>query len=76
MRLRTLSVLGVGVVLAASACNPGTSTPAPTAAGPAQSTAAGTPPAGSAGAGKTITIGTELPMSGGEVANGVPTPTA
>jgi branched-chain amino acid transport system substrate-binding protein len=73
MRLRTLSVLGAGVVLAASACSPGTSTPAPTS--PAVGTpAAGTPAAGSpAAGGKTIKIGTELPMSGGEVANGVPT---
>ncbi|HEY7024888.1 MAG TPA: branched-chain amino acid ABC transporter substrate-binding protein [Candidatus Limnocylindrales bacterium] len=68
MRLRTLSVFGVGVVLAASACNPGTATPAP-----AQSSAASTPAGSAAGGGKTIKIGTELPMSGGEVANGVPT---
>ena len=74
MRLRTLSVLGVGVVLAASACNPGTSTPAPTAAGPGHSTAAGSPAAGSpAAGGMDIKIGIELPMTGGEAPNGVPT---
>ena len=57
MRLRHLSVLGAGLVLVTAACSSGGSTPAP----------------GSAAAGKTIKIGTELPMSGGEVANGVPT---
>lgn len=73
MKLRTLSVLGAGLVMATAACNPGTATPAP-ATSAAGSPAAGTPAAGSpAAGGKTISIGTELPMSGGEVANGVPT---
>ena len=68
MRLRTLSMLGVSLILAA-ACNSGsTPTTAPGTTGPGASTA----PA-SAAAGKVISIGTELPMSGGETANGVPT---
>jgi branched-chain amino acid transport system substrate-binding protein len=37
------------------------------------SACSGGTPGGSGGAGKTITIGTELPMSGGETANGEPT---
>ena len=74
MRLRNLSVLGVGLVLVASACNSGsTTTPAPATTAPGSSTAAGTPAAGTPAAGKVIKIGTELPMSGGETANGVPT---
>ena len=76
MRLRSLSVLGAGVVLVASACNSGSpATTAPSKApgtSAAASQAAGTPAASQA-AGKTIKIGTELPMSGGEAANGVPT---
>src|SRR5664279_3009138 len=73
MRLRTLSMLGVSLILAA-ACNSGSSPTTPPAAttGPGALTApaaTGTAPA----AGKVITIGTELPMSGGETANGVPT---
>ncbi len=72
MRLRTLSMLGVSLILAA-ACNSGsTPTTAPATTGPGATTApAATGTA--AAAGKVISIGTELPMSGGEVANGVPT---
>jgi len=77
MRLRNLSVLAGVALIAASACtstpaatsNPATSNPATT--GPGASTAPAA--TGTAGAGKVITIGTELPMSGGETANGVPT---
>jgi branched-chain amino acid transport system substrate-binding protein len=54
--------------LALTACS-GSSTPAP-----ATLAAGGTPAAGASVASKgTLTIGTELPMSGGETANGVPT---
>ena len=68
MKLRNLSVLGAGLVLMTVACNPGTATTAPGTTNPGSSTAAGTPAAG-----KVIKIGTELPMSGGEAPNGVPT---
>ena len=70
MRLRTLSVLGAGVVLVASACNTGSPTAAPGTTGPAQSAAAGGSPAAG---GMNIKIGIELPMTGGEAPNGVPT---
>jgi len=75
MRLRTLSVLGAGVVLVASACNSGSPTAAPATTGPGHSTAAGSPAAGGSGAagGIAIKIGIELPMTGGEAPNGVPT---
>jgi len=75
MRLRTLSVLGAGVVLVASACNSGSPTAAPGTTGPGHSTAAGSPAAGGSGAagGIAIKIGIELPMTGGEAPNGVPT---
>src|SRR3954447_21587158 len=71
MRLRNLSVLGATVILAATACN---STPAATTK---PSTGPSGTPAGSAGspaAGmQEIKIGIELPMTGGEAPNGVPT---
>lgn len=78
MRLRTLSVLGVGLVLATAACSPSSSaTTKPST--PVSSTAAGTPAAGTpaagtpAAGGMAIKIGIELPMTGGEAPNGVPT---
>ena len=76
MKLRSLSVLGAGVVLVASACSSGSATQAPATAGQstapatsAASTAAGTPAAGN----MDVKIGIELPMTGGEAPNGVPT---
>ncbi|HEY8838648.1 MAG TPA: hypothetical protein VIO16_13440 [Dehalococcoidia bacterium] len=73
MGLRNLSVLGAGLVLALAACSPGTT--ASTA--PGTSTTASAPasaPAVSQAAGNVaIKIGIELPMTGGEAPNGVPT---
>ena len=68
MRLSTLSVLGVGLVLVASACSGSSATPAPATTAPG-TPAAGTPAAG----GMAIKVGIELPMTGGEAPNGVPT---
>src|SRR3954465_7608574 len=84
MRLRNLSVLGAGLVLA-SACSSGSATPAPAshaattapasqAATTAPASQAATPAAGTpAAGGMAIKIGIELPMTGGEAPNGVPT---
>jgi branched-chain amino acid transport system substrate-binding protein len=69
MKLRHLSVLGAGLVLVTAACS--TSTPATQA--PA-SHSASAPAASTGGAGSAdIKVGIELPMTGGEAPNGVPT---
>lgn len=57
MKLRKVGAIVAISALAFAACSSGGSSS----------------PVASAAAGKTITIGTELPMSGGETANGVPT---
>ena len=70
MELRKLGVLCVAAAMAATACSSGSS-PSPSAA--ATSAAASSAAATSAAAAQTVTIGVELPMSGGEAPNGVPT---
>jgi len=68
MKLRNLSVLGAGLVLVTAACS--SNTPATQAPGSHAASA----PAGSAAAGTmAVKIGIELPMTGGEAPNGVPT---
>ena len=62
MKLSNLGIFGVAAVLVASACS---STPG----APAGSQAAGSQAAG----GLAIKVGIELPMTGGEAPNGVPT---
>ncbi len=73
MKLKGLGALGVATLLFVTACS-GSSTPAP-ATSAAGTPAAGTPAAaGSPAAGTTaIEVGIELPMTGGEAPNGVPT---
>jgi branched-chain amino acid transport system substrate-binding protein len=75
MRLRNLSVLGTALVLVTVACNnTGSATTAPTTAPVATSGGAATPNATQGGGGNVaIKIGIELPMTGGEAPNGVPT---
>jgi branched-chain amino acid transport system substrate-binding protein len=64
MKLARIGVLSVTAVLVLSACSSsGTATTAP----------GGSSGGGGGGGGKTLTIGTEFPMSGAETANGVPT---
>jgi branched-chain amino acid transport system substrate-binding protein len=65
MRLTKIGVLATAAVLVVSACSSG-STPAPASAG-------SSPAASSGGGGLAVKIGIELPMSGGEAPNGVPT---
>jgi branched-chain amino acid transport system substrate-binding protein len=82
MKYGKLGALGVGALLVFAACS-STATQAPAAStAPGGSSAASTAPGGSSAAagspgawcvGGTVKIGTELPMSGGETANGVPT---
>jgi branched-chain amino acid transport system substrate-binding protein len=79
MKLRYLGVFGAALMLAA-ACSTGggTTTPAPTsgAATPGATTSGTTAPEPTTGGGGDITavkIGVDLPLSGGEVANGQPT---
>lgn len=67
MKLRNLGVLGGIAALTLTACGSGTATTAPTTA--ASQGTASTPAAGSIA----IKIGIELPMTGGEAPNGVPT---
>ncbi|MGH2512957.1 MAG: branched-chain amino acid ABC transporter substrate-binding protein [Candidatus Limnocylindrales bacterium] len=69
MKYGKLGALGAGAVLILAACSstPTTAPPASTGAG-----GGGTTP-GAWCVGGTVKIGTELPMSGGETANGVPT---
>ena len=67
MKLAKVGALGATAALVFAACS---SSPGSSSGGGGSSQ----PPAGgSGGAAKVITIGTELPMSGGETANGVPT---
>jgi branched-chain amino acid transport system substrate-binding protein len=68
MKLSYLSTIGVGVVLVASACN-GT----PATSGAPSSATASQPAGSSAGGTVNVKIGIELPMTGGEAPNGVPT---
>lgn len=68
MKLHKVGALAVVSVLAFAACSSGGATTAPSAAA-----SGGESSAPSAAAKGTLKIGTELPMSGGEVANGVPT---
>ena len=80
MKLRYLGVFGAALVFAAACSTGGGATPAPTAA-PTGSTATSAPTSGTTaepttGGGGDITtvkIGVDLPLSGGEVANGQPT---
>jgi branched-chain amino acid transport system substrate-binding protein len=73
MKHRLVTTFGVTAALVLAACNGAGATPTPAAATatPAGTTAAtSAPPAGGITA---IKLGIELPLSGGEVANGVPT---
>ncbi|HYM82670.1 MAG TPA: ABC transporter substrate-binding protein, partial [Candidatus Dormibacteraeota bacterium] len=67
MRLSRMGSLAVAAVFAVSACS--------AASTPAASTAGGSPAAsgGGGGGGLAVKIGIELPMTGGEAPNGVPT---
>ncbi len=77
MKFGRLGALGAGAVLIFAACSSTATTAPVSSTGGGASTA----PGGSTGAvtpgawcvGGTVKIGTELPMSGGETANGVPT---
>jgi len=78
MKYGKLGALGAVAVLVLSACSGSTPTTAPVAStgtgassAPVSSGAVGSPGAWCVGG--TVKIGTELPMSGGETANGVPT---
>jgi branched-chain amino acid transport system substrate-binding protein len=83
MKYGRLGALSVGAVLIFAACSStATTAPAASTGGGASTAPASTAPGGSVGAvsspgawcvGGTVKIGTELPMSGGETANGVPT---
>jgi branched-chain amino acid transport system substrate-binding protein len=68
MKLHKVSALAAVSILAFAACSSSGATTAPSAAASGGESAA--PSVASKG---TLKIGTELPMSGGEVANGVPT---
>ena len=67
MRLRNLSVIGGSLILVA-ACSSGGSTPAP-----ASQAASSQAPASAAAGTVAVKVGIELPMTGGEAPNGVPT---
>ncbi len=69
MQTRRIGALAVAAVVVTGACSSAATT-APAA--PAGSSAAA-PAGSSAASGKTITIGVDLPLSGGEFANGDPT---
>src|SRR5450432_2317662 len=74
MKLRNLGALGGIAVLTITACSSTGATTAPTAppataAGATQAPAATPAPAGSIA----VKVGIELPMTGGEAPNGVPT---
>ena len=83
MKLRYLGVFGAALMLAAACSTGGTTTPAPTggASTPAATSGATTAPeptgaeptTGGGGDIATVKIGVDLPLSGGEVANGQPT---
>jgi branched-chain amino acid transport system substrate-binding protein len=62
MKVTKLGGFAVGAVLVVAACSGGGATTAPSAAAPSAAASKGT-----------LVIGTELPMSGGETANGEPT---
>lgn len=72
MKLSNLGALGVVAVLGLAACNGGTATTAPTAA-PGTAAGATSAPATAGGTAIAIKVGIELPMTGGEAPNGVPT---
>jgi branched-chain amino acid transport system substrate-binding protein len=67
MKLSNLGVFGVATILVASACSSGTASAPPAASGSAAA------PASQAAGGLAIKVGIELPMTGGEAPNGVPT---
>ncbi len=79
MKYSKLGALGAGALLVFSACTSTPATQAPVSAAPTSTAgAASQAPASGAAAGAwcvggTVKIGTELPMSGGETANGAPT---
>ncbi len=71
MQSRTITALAAAVVLTAGACSSSATTaPAGGSSAPAASTGAGS---STAVGGKSVTIGVDLPLSGGEFANGDPT---
>jgi branched-chain amino acid transport system substrate-binding protein len=67
MRLTRIGVLATATVLVVSACSSGATN------SPAASSGGSSPGASGGGAGLAVKIGIELPMSGGEAPNGVPT---
>ena len=74
MKYTRLGVLVASAAIAFAACN-SAATPSPSASsgGGGSSPAASAGGSAAAGSKGTLKIGTELPMSGGETANGVPT---
>ncbi len=73
MQSRRIGAIAVAAVVVAGACS-SAATPAPTAAPAGSAAPASAAPAGSAATGsKYVTIGVDLPLSGGEFANGDPT---
>jgi branched-chain amino acid transport system substrate-binding protein len=78
MKHRLVTTFGVTAALVLAACgggSPATPTKAPATSAPVATTAAPatSAPAASGGAITAVKLGIELPLSGGEVANGVPT---
>ncbi|HLY12705.1 MAG TPA: branched-chain amino acid ABC transporter substrate-binding protein [Candidatus Limnocylindrales bacterium] len=72
MKYGKLGALGAGALLVLSACSSTATTAPGSSTGAGSSTGTGGAP-GAWCVGGTVKIGTELPMSGGETANGVPT---
>ncbi len=75
MNLRNLGALAGTVILVAGACSSGAASPTATAVTPVvtPTPAASAPAASAPAAGIAVKIGIELPMTGGEAPNGVPT---
>ncbi|HEY3524384.1 MAG TPA: branched-chain amino acid ABC transporter substrate-binding protein [Candidatus Limnocylindrales bacterium] len=72
MKSSKVAVLAASAAIALGACQGGAST-APSAAASAAASTGASAPASAAGGGTAIKIGIELPMTGGEAPNGVPT---
>lgn len=73
MKLRNLSALAGTILIVAVACTPGGGTATNPGASQSGGGGASGSPSGSGRASGTVKIGVDLPLSGAEVANGVPT---